>query len=313
MITQNAAKASSKFGAIWTKSTRPRVALPQFPQRSFLEALRQKPVVRFLWNIRELIVAGTAYLIYMFARKVILSDIVPVATDNAHKVVALEQKLHFFWEPGWQSWAIENTKWLVITMNWAYIMTFFPVIALTAIVFYLRDRPRYIFYRNVILTSYVLALLVFILFPLTPPRMLGPEFGLVDAIAEYGPAVYGGREMAFFYNAFAAMPSLHFGWTILFGILFWNTRGPRWATPWLKLWGVCYPALTFFAITLTGNHYILDAMGGAVVAMLSLAVYNGILFWRGRSRKPETTSRPESKSVNPKSREMPARGRPATA
>ena len=252
--------------------------------------------------------ATVTYLTYMFARKVILNDVVPRATENAHEVVALEDSLHFFWEPAWQSWTIENAQWLVVTMNWAYILTFFPVIALTAVVFYLRDRPRYVYYRNVILTSYLVALLVFIFFPLTPPRMLGPEFGIVDSIAEYGPAIYGGREMAFFYNAYAAMPSLHFGWTILFGVLFWNTKGSLWVTPLLKMWGVSYPILTFFAITLTGNHYILDALGGAAVAALSLAIYHGALFWWRRTRKAEGRNSDASNT-----RDTQTRGRPATA
>ena len=296
------------FGALCAWGLRPHLAQPSFLQHPLLTRISQTPLARFLWNFREFIVAAATYLIYMFARKVILTDVVPVATDNAHKVVEFEQKLHFFWEPGWQGWAIENAHWLVVTMNWAYIMTFFPVIALTAIVFYLRDRPRYVFYRNVILTSFVVALLAFIFYPLAPPRMLGPEFGLIDAIAEYGPVIYGGREMAFFYNAYAAMPSLHFGWTILFGILFWNTRGPIWVTLWLKLWGISYPILTFFAITLTGNHYIMDAIGGAVVALLSLVLYNGLLFWWGRSRRSDTI--PESE---PNSRDVPTQGRPLAA
>ena len=306
MISHTAAKASSKLAAVWTWRMRSRLAFPHHPQ---LDRLAQTPAGRFLWNFRELFIAGTAYLIYMFARKVILGDIVPIAMDNAHRVVALEERLSFLWEPTWQGWAIEHARWLVVTMNWAYIMTFFPVIALTAIVFYFRDRPRYLFYRNVIMTSYVLALLVFVFFPLAPPRMLGLEFGFVDAIARYGPSIYGGREMAFFYNAYAAMPSLHFGWTILFGILFWNTRGPWWAVPWLKLWGVSYPILTFFAITLTGNHYIVDAIGGAIVALLSLLIYWGIKLWVQRARRNEEPPQEEASSSSP---DMSAHGRPVT-
>ena len=308
MITQNGAKASSKLGAIRAWGMRSHISLAQFPQQPAFNGLGQSTLARFLWNIRELIIATTTYLVYMFARKVILGDVESVATDNAHKTVELEQKLQFFWEPVWQGWAIEHAEWLVVTLNWAYILTFFPVIAATAVIFYLRDRPRYVFYRNVILTSFVVALMVFIFFPLTPPRMLGPEFGLIDAIAEYGPAIYGGREMAFFYNAYAAMPSLHFGWTVLFGILFWNTRGPLGATLLLKVWGISYPTLTFFAITLTGNHYIVDAIGGALVALLSLLIYNGLVLWWGRSRKPERAPKRESES-----RGVPSRGRAATA
>ena len=289
MITQSAGKASSMVGAIWAWSMRPYVVLPQLPQNRLVDRLFQTPMVRVFWSLRELILAIAAYMLYLFARKVILSDVGPIATDNAHKVVALEQKLLFFWEPSWQGWAIENARWLVVSMNWAYIMTFFPIIVVTSIIFYLRDRPRYIFYRNIILISYIAALLVFVFFPLTPPRMLGAEFGIIDSIAEYGPAIYGGQDMASFYNAYAAMPSVHFSWTILFGILFWNTRGPRWLTTWLKLWAVSSLILAFFAITITGNHYILDAMAGALLALLSLAVYKAILFWLGGNRRGSQT------------------------
>ena len=76
----------------------------------------------------------------------------------------------------------------------------------------------------------------------------------------------------------------------------------------LKVWGISYPTLTFFAITLTGNHYIVDAIGGALVALLSLLIYNGLVLWWGRTRKPERAPKRESES-----RGVPSRGRAATA
>lgn len=278
-------QAASSIGSVWNRRMRSRLSFPQHPH---LDRVVASPLGRLLWNIREVFLIGGVYLLYMFARKVILSDVVPGATENALKVVAFEQKLSFLWEPAWQKWAIEHAQWLVVTMNWAYIFTFFPIIGITAVIFYFRDRPRYVYYRNIILTSYIVALLIFIFFPLAPPRMLGLEFGFVDAIAEFGPTNYGGREMAFFYNAYAAMPSLHFGWTLLFGTLFWNTRGPWWVSPWLKLLGVAYPTVTFFAITITGNHYIVDAIGGGGVALISILVYHALLRW---SRRRQAISR----------------------
>ena len=97
----------------------------------------------------------------------------------------------------------------------------------------------------------------------------------MDTIQEFGPAWYGGREMvaAVYYNVYAAMPSLHFGWTILFGILYLGMK-----PLWLKAFGVLYPVMTFFAITLTGNHYILDGVGGAAVIVASFALYGGIIW-----------------------------------
>jgi hypothetical protein len=70
--------------------------------------------------------------------------------------------------------------------------------------------------------------------------------------------------MASYYNISAAMPSLHFSWTVILGVLFWRSF-PGCG----RYLGLLYPVLTFFAITLTGNHFILDAMAGGVLAGLS--------------------------------------------
>ena len=78
--------------------------------------------------------------------------------------------------------------------------------------------------------------------------------------------------MSIFYNTSAAMPSLHFSWTVILGV-YWvrNLPGP------FKAAGVVYPVLTFFAITLTGNHFILDAIVGGVLAGLCFGIVEA---WR---------------------------------
>jgi hypothetical protein len=65
-------------------------------------------------------------------------------------------------------------------------------------------------------------------------------------------------------NQFAAMPSLHIGWSLWAGItLFMLSR--RW---WLRTLGLAYPCVTFFVIIGTANHFVLDAAGGIVVLVL---------------------------------------------
>ena len=63
------------------------------------------------------------------------------------------------------------------------------------------------------------------------------------------------------------MPSLHFSWTVILGVLFWRS----FPSPY-RMIGLLYPLLTFLAITLTGNHFILDAVAGGALAILSFAV-----------------------------------------
>ena len=65
----------------------------------------------------------------------------------------------------------------------------------------------------------------------------------------------------------------------MFGVLYFRTGKPL-----LRVAGVVYPTLTFFAITVTANHYIVDAIAGGVVILASFLTYEAFL--RCRSRWP---------------------------
>ena len=80
----------------------------------------------------------------------------------------------------------------------------------------------------------------------------------LDTIAAFGPSGYGTREMGKYYNAYAAMPSLHFGWAVVFGVFFLRVPNVL-----VKICGLIYPAPMLSAIVMTGNHYIIDAIGAA--------------------------------------------------
>lgn len=216
-------------------------------------------------HMRELAIVAGAYWAYMYSRALVFDDFGATAIANAKSIISLEKSLGFFWEPDWQAWAIESAKNLVIFFNRAYIVTFWPILLTTGFILYLVNRQRYRDYRNLVLVSFIVALIGFMLFPLAPPRMMAEHF--VDTIKAFGPAFYASRELASYYNPYAAMPSLHFSWTLMFGILFLRTPGK-----WFKVVGVLYPTMTLLAITITGNHYIMDAVGGSILIMLAFAV-----------------------------------------
>ena len=178
-----------------------------------------------------------AYFFYMYTRSLVFDDFEATALANAAKIISLERSLGFFWEPDWQAWAIDGVKALVVFFNWTYIFTFWPIILTAGTILYIRDRPRYIYYRNIVLLSFALALIGFMLFPLAPPRMIAEHF--VDTIKAFGPTFYASREFANFYNPYAAMPSLHFSWTVMFGVLFLTTPNK-----WVKILGIIYPTTT---------------------------------------------------------------------
>ena len=213
-------------------------------------------------HLREIGLVTAAYFAYMHSRTLVHPDYQEKALVNAWWIIDLERSLGVFWEPVWQSWAVDNARELVVFLNWTYIVIFWPIIALVSVTLYVADRGRYRYYRKITLLSFALALLVFMLFPLAPPRMIEELF--VGTIETFGPSGYAGRDFSSYYNPYAAMPSLHFGWTVMFGVMFLRTT-----MRWVRALGVVYPALMLFCITVTGNHYIVDAVGGVLVIGVS--------------------------------------------
>lgn len=238
----------------------------------------------WLGHSLELALYLGAYLVYLLTRGLIFPD-PQVALDNADRIISAEQALGIFREPGWQAWIIAQAPALAAVFNWVYILTYFPLVLGLGLILYLFRRPTYGYYRAVIVINLALALLIFMLFPLAPPYLASAD--VVDTIQTFGPTFYGGPGMDSLYNSVAAMPSLHFSWSVIFGALFFRTlRG------WFKVLGLLYPVLTFFAITLTGNHYILDALAGGVLAGVAFAVMELGLRGRGRPlRRSRTATR----------------------
>ena len=235
-----------------------------------LALVRAWAAIPRLWARRpafaELALYIGSYLVYLATRGLVYKDTRSIGIKNGEHIVSLENKLGFLWEPTWQAWAVEQVNPIVVFLNWAYIVTYWPVILTLALVLFIRNRPRYYYYRTVVLFNFIGALVVFMLFPVASPFAI-PSVSLVDTIQALGPTFYGSPEMSTYYNVSAAMPSLHFSWTVIMGVLFWKTL-----SGWFRVVGLMYPVLTFFAIVITGNHFIMDAVGGGSLAIFSFGL-----------------------------------------
>src|SRR2546423_5063140 len=91
-----------------------------------------------------------------------------------------------------------------------------------------------------------------------------------------------------FGNLYAAMPSLHVGWAT-WSSLALLPLARRW---WLKVLLLVYPLVTLFAVVVTGNHWILDGVGGWIVLAVGWGVVAGIERWRFRRPRPPSRMRP---------------------
>lgn len=70
------------------------------------------------------------------------------------------------------------------------------------------------------------------------------------------------------------MPSLHFGYSLLIGLTVATFPMPHlrprsWKRLAIVVIGMSYPALILLAIVATANHFILDAVAGAMVCVVA--------------------------------------------
>jgi len=192
------------------------------------------------------------------------------AVDHALDIVALEQSLGIFREADLQR-AVESQPWLDAFTRWFYLWAYLPLLGAAGLVVYLRDVHLYRSYRNVMLVSAALGLVVFALLPVAPPRML-PEFGFWDSVH----GLLGGTSGA--KNDFAAVPSFHFGFTLLAAVGVSHAFSWR---PWLLAASMLMPAVMLVSIVATANHFFLDAFVGGLMVM---AVWE-LLVWSRDERR----------------------------
>jgi membrane-associated phospholipid phosphatase len=103
------------------------------------------------------------------------------------------------------------------------------------------------------------------LLPTAPPRLV-EGLGIADTVGLAGHD--SGSFAGIKFNPYAAMPSMHVGWSLLIGLI--GFRVAR--RPLLKAVFVLHPILMAITVTATGNHYFLDSIVGILVALSAVAL-----------------------------------------
>ncbi|AYY14820.1 phosphatase PAP2 family protein [Actinobacteria bacterium YIM 96077] len=228
-------------------------------------------------GIREGLLVATATLLYSLVRG-LTDDRVDLAFENAERVISFQSTLGFFVESDMQAWIADNDVAINI-VNAIYIGGYWPVLIGTLAWLLVRHPDHYTLYRNALLASGAITLVIFALYPLAPPRFL-PEQGFIDTVAE-NSETYRNFTASPFVNEYAAMPSLHFGWILLLSIAWIAVSKRRIATAF----GVIMPISMFAAIVLSGNHFIIDGIVGGIVVLAGLGIAYGIERWK-EARRP---------------------------
>jgi len=216
--------------------------------------------VRLRWW-REVLYAAAFYVLYSLVRD--LKGDRPVsalqALTNARRVIRVERWFGIFHEQAVQSWFI-GSRWLIRGLDDFYGTAHFAVTIGVMLYLFFGQRDRYPRWRNTLAFTTAIALAGFAFFPLMPPRLLPASYHIVDTLRVQGGLwSFDSGPMNAVSNQYAAMPSLHFAWSTWCALVLY----PSTRRVWLKAVVVLYPVVTLYCIVVTGNHYFLDAVGGA--------------------------------------------------
>lgn len=212
------------------------------------------------WKVaRELVfVVIFGYLYELIRGQVVQSG--AVATRHALGVVDIEKALGLFQERRLQSVFLHSYD-LIRAFNLYYGGTHFIVPIATLIWIAVRHSDHYSRARNLLAATTAVGFLCFALFPVAPPRLLPPRYGIVDTIRHLGGTHTAGVLLDRAGNAYAAMPSLHMAWAVWCTIALYPLLVHRWS----RIVAVLYPIMTALVVVVTGNHFIADFVTGAAL------------------------------------------------
>ena len=197
--------------------------------------------------------------------------------QNARELISIERATHLFVEPAVQAW-VRGQEWLIHFASWMYVNAQ-ATITLGALIFiYLAHNRSFYFVRNMLMVAMGIALVGYALFPTAPPRFM-PEWGFVDAVSNFTGVPQDSVAVNALFNPFAAVPSMHVAFALMLGCsLAQLVRRRAFKALWLL-----YPLLITFVVVATANHFVIDAVLGAVVAGASAAAAHRLADARPRA------------------------------
>ncbi|MFE5737632.1 phosphatase PAP2 family protein [Streptomyces celluloflavus] len=234
------------------------------PSGGGLMARLRAPRAPRLWF--EVLLIAVSYWTYSLIRNAVPEQKAK-ALENADWIWRAEHTLGIAVEHSINH-AVNSLTWLIVSMNYYYATLHF-VMTIGVLIWLYRWHPgRYAAARLALFATTGVALVGFYFYPLAPPRLMTGG-GFIDTVIvhdTWGSLASG--NLASMSNQYAAMPSMHIGWSLWCGITIALLAKPWWA----KTLGLLYPATTLLVIVCTANHFWLDALGGILCLTFGFAL-----------------------------------------
>ncbi|KAJ6000048.1 hypothetical protein N7481_000457, partial [Penicillium waksmanii] len=213
------------------------------------------------------------------------------AEHHALSILSLEETLSINIELPVQQFVLKRTPWLMPILAQIYYSHIILGVAFLVYSYTFLARNTYQNIRRTLALSNAIAFIILSLWRCAPPRLLPEEYGFIDVLHNSRSDSDSAWTQNKFQLTIAAMPSLHFGNSVL--IAFCLVR----FSPHLVLrgLGLLWPVAMGVTVVATANHFLMDVGVGVVVVavawwfnwgMLVLLPVERVLFRLWRLEKP---------------------------
>jgi hypothetical protein len=242
----------------------------------------------------ELAALAALYGAYEVVRGFGAEDWVAARAHTAD-IVALERRLNLFVERDVQQLAAALPG-VPALLGVLYVALHFAGTAGVLIWVHHKRPHAFPFVRTTLIVSTGLALAGYVLYPAAPPRLA--NLGFADTVTTHTGLNLSSDLLGSLYNPIAAVPSLHFGYSLIVGVAVAQLASLRPA----RILGAAYPGLMLLIIVATGNHFLFDAVAGGVVVAAG---------WLAASRLRAPVAAPRRLHAVETARRAPARAQAA--
>jgi hypothetical protein len=241
--------------------------------------------------VGELLITATLVVVYDHVRRhaAMRRD---SAFAHGQDLLNAEAKLGLDWETSANKF-LNHHHFLAELLSWWYQLAHLTVTLSVLAWCYLAWPAGYRRARNALVLTNVVGLVVFLAWPVAPPRLL-PGGGYTDTVIV---TLGGGAVPA--PDQYGAMPSLHLAWATWVSVTVWMLVKAKGLPTWVRVPAVVYPFVTSVAVVATANHYTLDVFAGTAVTAFAVGLAGKPVRSRFFAPAPQADSRPEPAAATP--------------
>jgi len=193
------------------------------------------------------------------------------AMAHASDILAAEGWVFDHLEVPLNDWLVSHTAFAVAA---CYIYAVLDYVATPTVFFLSRRRGGWQYWRGYwsLAIASGIALIGYAVYPAAPPR-LASSTGITDIMAHFsqygwwGGAASAPRGIGDATNQYAAMPSMHFGWSLWCAIQLWGFKSRL-----ARTIAIAYPTVLGLVVLGTGNHFLLDVVAGGMCVVVAYTV-----------------------------------------